>query len=217
MEMIDISVWMNSFLQALDKAFGERVWFVGLQGSYARAEATENSDIDLVVILDEATVADIAVYNSLLDSMTHRELICGFFSGRNELMNWEPSDLFQFYYDTVPIRGSLDQLLPLLDRSAVSRAIKIGLCNIYHACVHNMLHEKSSDALKALYKSACFVVQAICYAQNGNYIRRLNDLLQFAAKDEQEILATFLHLKNGESVDFQSKSELLFNWCRKRL
>ena len=43
---------MDEFLQALDRAFGERVWFVGLQGSYGRGEATETSDIDVVVILD---------------------------------------------------------------------------------------------------------------------------------------------------------------------
>ena len=50
--MIDISAWMNNFLQVLTERFGQRVWFVGLQGSYGRGEATEGSDIDAVVILD---------------------------------------------------------------------------------------------------------------------------------------------------------------------
>ena len=39
--MIDINNWMNIFLQKLEETFGERVWFVGLQGSYGRGEATE--------------------------------------------------------------------------------------------------------------------------------------------------------------------------------
>ena len=43
------------------------------------------------------------------------------------------------------------------DESAVNRAIKIGACNIFHGCVHNMLHEKSEDILRGLYKSAAFV------------------------------------------------------------
>jgi len=47
---------------------------------------------------------------------------------------WEPSDLFQFYYDTTPIVGSLDELLIKIDKEAVDRAIKIGACNIYHGC-----------------------------------------------------------------------------------
>ena len=52
-KMIDITVWMKNFLQTLNETFGDRVWFVGLQGSYGRGEATETSDIDVVVILDE--------------------------------------------------------------------------------------------------------------------------------------------------------------------
>ena len=110
--MIDISNWMNSFLKALNETFGDRVWFVGLQGSYGRGEATETSDIDVVVILDELSAKDIEAYNRMLNTLSHRELICGFLSGKDELLNWEPSDLFQFYYDTKPILGNLDALLP---------------------------------------------------------------------------------------------------------
>ncbi|MBQ4088461.1 MAG: nucleotidyltransferase domain-containing protein, partial [Clostridia bacterium] len=57
--MIDISSWMQSFLQALNETFANRVWFVGLQGSYGRGEATETSDIDVVVIMDELSSMDI--------------------------------------------------------------------------------------------------------------------------------------------------------------
>lgn len=57
--MIEITAWMNQFLKALNKNFGDRVWFVGLQGSYGRGEATESSDIDIVVILDELSPLDI--------------------------------------------------------------------------------------------------------------------------------------------------------------
>ena len=110
--MIDIKIWMENFLKSLNECFGERVWFVGLQGSFARGEATENSDIDVVVILDELSATDIINYNKMLDTLPHRELICGFLSGKKEILNWEPSDLFQFYYDTKPIKGSLDELLP---------------------------------------------------------------------------------------------------------
>ena len=46
--MIDISTWMNEFIQELDHTFENRVWFVGLQGSYGRGEATETSDIDVI-------------------------------------------------------------------------------------------------------------------------------------------------------------------------
>ena len=48
--MIDITNWIQSFLQVLNEVFANRVWFVGLQGSYGRGEATETSDIDVVTM-----------------------------------------------------------------------------------------------------------------------------------------------------------------------
>ena len=214
MEMIEINTWMNTYLQALNKSFGDRVWFVGLQGSYGRGEATEASDIDIVVILDEVTVSDMKTYHTMLDTLSHRELICGFLSGQREILSWEPSDLFQFYYDTKPIKGNLDALLLLLDDAAVNRAIKMGACNIFHGCVHNMLHEKSEEILRGLYKSASFVIQAICFKQTGHYMRHQKDLLETVASDERAIFNTFLGLKNGGMIDFQNMSESLFIWSQ---
>ena len=213
--MIDITTWMNDFLQKLNHTFENRVWFVGLQGSYGRGEATNTSDIDIVVILDELSAMDIQTYNNMLDTMSHRELICGFLSGKKEIMNWEPSDLFQFCHDTTPIKGSLDEVMAVIDESAVNRAIKIGACNIYHGCVHNMLHEKSEDILRDLYKSASFVVQAIAFKQTGNYISHQKKLPQVVSSDEQIIVETFMNLKNGETADFNLMSEALFAWAKK--
>ncbi len=212
--MIEITTWMNKFLQLLHTNFGERVWFVGLQGSYGRGEATETSDIDIVVILHEMSSVDIQSYNNMLDKLPHREMICGFLSGKDEILNWEASDLFQFYYDTKPIKGSLDELLLHIDHVAVNRAIKIGACNIYHGCVHNMLYEKSEEILRGLYKSASFVVQAICFKQTGNYITRQGDLLDIISTEEQAIVKIFLSLKNGGTVDFEKMSNTLFLWSQ---
>ena len=214
---MDITIWMENFLQRLNETFSNRVWFVGLQGSYGRGEATETSDIDVVVILDELSAADIQSYNAMLDTLSHRELICGFLSGKEEIMNWEPSDLFQFCHDTTPIKGSLDEVMAVIDESAVNRAIKIGACNVYHGCVHNILHEKSEDILRGLYKSASFVVQAIALKETGNYISHQKDLLQVVSSDERAIVETFLTLKNGGTVDFNLMSETLFAWSQKRI
>ena len=213
--MVDITTWMNDFLQNLNHTFENRVWFVGLQGSYGRGEATETSDIDVVVILDELSAMDIQTYNKMLDTLPHRELICGFLSGKDDIMNWEPSDLFQFYYDTTPIKGSLDEVLTVVDESAVNRAIKFGACNIFHGCIHNMLHEKSEDILRGLYKSASFVIQAIIFKQNGNYIKHQEELLRAVSSNERGIIETFLNLKNGGTVDFNSMAETLFDWSKK--
>ena len=213
--MIDITNWMSNFMQTLNKTFENRVWFVGWQGSYGRGEATETSDIDIVVILDELSAKDIQIYNDMLDTLSHRKLICGFLSGKNEIMNWEPSDLFQFCNDTTPIKGTLDEVFALIDENAINRAIKIGACNIFHGCVHNMLHEKSEDILRGLYKSASFVVQAIVFKQTGNYIKHQEELLKVVSSDELVIVENFMNLKNGGTVDFSLMSETLFDWAKK--
>ena len=213
-KMIDITTWMQNFLQELNKTFANRVWFVGLQGSFARGEATEKSDIDIVVILDELSATDIKTYNSMLDTLSNRELICGFLSGKDDIMNWEPSDLFQFCYDTTPIKGSLDEVMAVIDESAVNKAIKIGACNIFHGCVHNMLHEKSEDILRGLYKSASFVVQAIVFKQTGKYIKHQEELLTVATQNEKDIINTFLSLKKCGTVDFVPMSDTLFAWAK---
>lgn len=212
--MIDINIWTDNFIKALDKAFPDRVYFVGLQGSYSRGEATDNSDIDMVVILDKLSADDISNYDSMLDTLPHREVICGFLSGKDELLNWEPADLFQFYYDTAPIKGSLDELLNLIDESAIDRAIKTGACNIYHGCVHNMLYDKSEDILRGLYKGASFTLQAIAFKSTGKYIRKQTDLLSVLSAEDKVICETFLKLKSGGTVEFDAMSESLFSWAK---
>ena len=212
--MIDINIWMKKFVEKLNTTFGERVFFVGLQGSYGRGEATENSDIDVVVLLDELYSQDIATYDAMLDTLPERALVCGFLSGKGELMNWEPSDLFQFFYDTNPIVGTLDEIKSLIDKDAVERAIKSGVCNIYHGCVHNMLYEKSDEILKDLYKSASFVVQAIWFNETVEYVSKQRDLLNVVSPEERVIIETFIGLKNGSAVDFERMSENLFNWSK---
>jgi predicted nucleotidyltransferase len=213
--MINIDLWMKHFTELLEDTFGNRVYFIGLQGSYGRCEATESSDIDVAVILDQLTADDIKKYSHMIDTLTHREKLCGFLSGKDELINWEPSDLFQFYYDTAPISGTLDELLTIIDNAAIDRAIKIGSCNIYHGCVHNMLFEKSDDIVHGLYKSASFVIQAIVFKNTSKYIKHQKDLLEVVNNEEKEILNDFIALKNGAAVEFDTMSEKLFNWAGK--
>ena len=116
-----------------------------------------------------------------------------------------------------PIKGSLDELLAVIDGAAIDSAIKIGACNVYHGCVHNMLHEKSDDILRGLYKSASFVVQAIAFKQTGKYIKHQKDLLGVVSADERKIVETFLNLKNGGAVEFDAMSEELFAWAKKQI
>ena len=78
-----------------------------------------------------------------------------------------------------------------------------------------MVHEKSEDVLKGLYKAASFVVQAICFQQTGRYISQQKDLLEAVSPDEQAVLEHFMTLKRGGRVEFTEMSESLFTWSRR--
>ena len=212
--MIDIKAWIRLFTDKVEAVFPNRIWFIGLQGSYGRGEATNESDIDVVVILNELDIADLGRYRDMLDALPYREQICGFVSGRTELLNWEPSDLFQFYHDTTPIKGSLDALLDIITKDDARRAVRIGACNLYHALVHNFLHEKSDAVLRSLYKSAVFVIQAVHFCRTGEYIKSIGELRSAADMPEKAILETAGNLKSGGSVAFEPMTDALLNWTK---
>ena len=48
---MDIDTWMNDLIEQLRIGFKERLVLVGLQGSRARGEQREDSDIDVVVVI----------------------------------------------------------------------------------------------------------------------------------------------------------------------
>ena len=49
-EMFRVDEYISSLIELLKIAYGDRLLYIGLQGSYLRGEATENSDIDIMVV-----------------------------------------------------------------------------------------------------------------------------------------------------------------------
>ena len=215
--MIDTASLTDKFISALQNTFPDRVCFVGLQGSYARGEATESSDIDIVVILDNISCEDVRRYRTMLDTLPHRDLLCGFLSDADDLRNWEVSDLFQFYHDTKPIIGTLDDIIPPITDDDIRQSVRIGVCNIYHSCVHNLIYEKNPAILKGLYKAASFVIQALLYLRSGEYIARLQELVSKAEGIEKDIISAYIQIKNSGVSDFERLSDLIFNWSKKQI
>ncbi len=216
MEHFCIEKWVDQYVDAVRAAFGDRIWFIGLQGSWGRGEATSASDIDMVLILDTADYMDLKKYSQILDSLPYRDKACGFVSGCAELENWDKSDLFQFCNDTIAIYGSLDHLLESIKREDVIHAVKMGVCNIYHGCVHNAVHEKRSDLLQGLYKSAAFTLRAVAYLEKGIFARKQEDLLPLLNPKEQEILrqGALLQREKEHISDalFDTSAALLIRW-----
>lgn len=210
---------MKSYAEKAEETFGGRIRFIGLQGSYGREEASENSDIDVVLILDRLDAEDLKKYSDMLDTLPQRELVCGFVSGWGEIENWEAFDLFQFCHDTIPVIGSLDRLMEKIHREDVQRAVKIGACNIYHMCVHNMVHEKDAAILRELYKSARFTVQAVLYLQKGRYEKQRSRMIPLLHPQERKIMENEAKIRQildeGSCPDeeFAGLSDELLAWA----
>lgn len=196
-----IDDWIDELVPKIKNEFGDRVAFIGLQGSYKRKEANDSSDIDIVVILNELTMQDLKKYRAIISQMLYKEKACGFISGKSEIIGWEKSDLFQFYYDTQPIYGNIDYLLPLIDKADIKRAVKIGACNLYHACCHNFLYENSSEILSALYKSSFFILQAKYYDETKQYISSKTDLVKQLSGIDKEIMNICMDRKKLTAMD----------------
>ncbi len=208
--------FMTEFISAVKNTFKNRIVFIGLQGSRARNEETQNSDIDTVVILEKLLFDDLISYRETIKNLPHRDKICGFISGKNELVNWEKSELFQFYYDAVPYFGNLDFIKELITLEDIKHSIKTGACSIYHACCHNTLHENSNDILKELLKTAVITIQASVFLRSGKYVKYKKELLNYAKDEEKEIINYYLISRDTKekTLDFYIVSKALFNFSK---
>lgn len=211
----NIRHWMESFTRLLTGAFKERLLFLGLQGSYARGEATPQSDIDVVVLLDSMRPEDFLTYRDLCHNLPHRELLCGFVGGMDILSQWDKGELFWFCHDTVPYLGSLDAIASTITHEDIRRALHQGGCGIYHSAAHNLLHEKDPQMLRALLKSSVFLLRAKQFLSCGHYCGSQGELAALLLGDDAKLLAEAVSAKEnpGQTLDLTEVSSLLLDWA----
>ena len=58
--MIHVESYLSQLIEKMQQQFGSRLLYVGLQGSYLRGEATDNSDLDVMIVLDGLALSDLA-------------------------------------------------------------------------------------------------------------------------------------------------------------
>ena len=204
--MVDIEVWMGELAEKLTGRFGDRLLFLGLQGSYGRGEAGEDSDIDVVTVLDRVELADLDEYRGAVRGMPEGEKACGFLCGAAELKSWPKYDLCQLARDVRAYRGELGPLLPPLGREDLAQAAAIGASGIYHAAVHTYLYAPKDNwpgLLKEAHKGAFFTLRALYELRTGESVRAKRDLLPRLSGDEREILAySLLHTQEEPEAAF---------------
>ena len=206
--MLNMEEWMALYQETMLRCFGERVRFIGLQGSRARGEASENSDIDVVLLLDRLAPEDLEKYRRAAAGLPRRELLCGFVSGVSELKNWERGELFQFYYDTTPVLGRLEEILPPPGREDAARAVWAGSCALYHLCVHNGLHGRDMAVLRGAAKGVRCVLQAKYFLAEGTFLRRRRELEERLSPED----ALVWEVVTGGGKDLDRATALLLRW-----
>jgi len=217
----DIEKWLNIALEKLQKTFSQKLLFVGLQGSYNRGEATSESDIDLVVILEELNFEDLKLYRSIINNLPNKEKACGFISGKQELQNWSKSDLFQFFYDTKPLYGNLENIIQPPVKEDIRQSIKVSCENLYHASVHSFVHSVNySEDLKSLYKLTFFILQSKYFIENNLYIKTKKELLECLKETDYEILNTCINTKefgSKDKIELECLYKKLIAWSLKNI
>lgn len=218
---IKIDEWLNLAIEKLQKSFKEKLLFVGLQGSYNRGEATPESDIDLVVILDKLSFEDLKEYRKIIDEMSNKELACGFISGKKELQNWSKCDLFQFFYDTKSLVGNLEDIIQPPSIEDIKKSIKTSSETLYHAAVHSFVHSTNYAVdLQSLYKMTFFILQAKYFVENNIYIKTKKELAECLNNADREILDVCI---NRKQIDSNNENELenlykkLIDWTSQKI
>lgn len=215
--MFSVKDYINDLTELLCRKFGSRLLYVGLQGSYLRGEATETSDIDIMVIIDELTIEDLNSYRDIIASLESPEKSCGFICGKAELANWNPLEIFHLLNGTEDYYGVLQELVPVYTKSDIRNFVKMSLNNMYHEICHRYIHadlNKNIAKLSGTYKGTFFILQNLYYLEHGKFIHTKAELLPLLSGKNHAVLKRAVELNNGIAHDFSESFELLFTWCR---
>lgn len=209
---LDIDSWMSELIEKLKETFGSRLLFVGLQGSRARGEERETSDIDSVVVIDGLDAPDIDRYRSIIQSMPEAQLACGFIGSPQVLASWPRYDVFNLVMDTKPLFGSLDFMSTDFDRADARLSAKAGASEIYHALAHTLAFDPHSlpQVVESCLKSAFFVMRSMRFADAGEYPASRAQMKAIASPEERTFLDAY---DSAVLVDSQEMASSLLSWA----
>lgn len=218
--MVDIDKYIKQLSAQLADQFDSRLLYIGLQGSHLRGEATENSDIDIMVVIEDLCVSDLEHYRTIIHSMEYADKSCGFICSKSDLANWNPMEICHILHTTKDYYGVLSELTPAYTAQDVKNFVKLSLNNLYHEICHRYIHSdrhKNITVLPHTYKSVFFILQNLYYLRHGNYIATKSELLKLLEGKDRDVLAYSIQLNSGLPYNFEKCFQLLFTWCQETL
>ena len=215
--MVDVDQYLKDLISECKNAFSDRLLYVGLQGSYLRGEANEDSDIDIMVILDHFSVEDMDAYRSVLKRIGHYERSCGFICGKDDMARWNPLEVCQLIHTTKDLYGALADYLPDASREDEINYVKLSVGNLYHGLCHRYIHsdrEKNLRKLRDSGKELFFLIQNLYYLESGEFAATKNALKNLVS-DEDRAMLSLAELPEG--YDFDKAFRCVFQWCQNAL
>ena len=212
--MFDLDKYLADLIMNCRSAFGERLLYVGLQGSWMRGEAHENSDIDIMVILDGFSVRDMDTYRGILKGIGFYEKSCGFICGKDEMKRWNPLEVCQLRQTTKDLVGVLTDYLPPATREDEINYVNLSLGNLYHELCHRYIHanrDKNAAKFRGTCKSVFYLIQNLHFLESGHFILRRKDLKEAAAEEDRIVLEM---AELPDVYDFDQAFSFLFDWCQ---
>ena len=212
--------YISRLIHQLKAAFQQRLIFVGLQGSYLRGEATEHSDIDVMVVLRDLTADDLTTYRNVISALPSSDKSCGFICGLEELQHWNPLEICHLLHTTKTYYGQLEAIIPSFTRQHVCDYVKLCVGNLYHELCHRHVHasaQESRDALPGACKQVFFILQNLHYAEHNNFLSTHKELLAALSGEDRLVLQTALLIGGGAAFDDDEAFSLLLGWCQKAL
>ena len=218
--MIDSESYIQQLIELLIKQFGKRMLYVGLQGSYLRGEANQNSDIDIMVIIDALTVSDLESYRRIICSMDHAEKSCGFICSKDDLINWNSLEICNLLHTTKDYFGVLREFIPEYTEDDIRIFVKLSVNNLYHELCHRYIHAEydiNYFQLPATYKGVFFILQNLYFLKHNEFVGTKAELMMQLQGKDREVLKHAIDLANATEYDFKESFELLFSWCQETL
>ena len=215
--MVDIDLYLKDLISACKSVFSKRLLYVGLQGSYQRGEANENSDIDIMLILDRFSVKDMDTYRSILMKIGHYEKSCGFICGKDDMARWNPLEVCQLQHSTKDVFGTLSDYLPAATRLDEIDNVKLGVGNLYHELCHRYIHSDRESNIRKLRdcgKAAFFLVQNLHYLESGVFAATKKELKDLVPGEDRFMLQLS---ELPQDYDFDKAFRCAFQWCQDAL
>ncbi len=218
--MFEIDEYMEELIKRLKEAFGERLAYIGLQGSYLRKEETDHSDIDVMAVIDNLSVEDLRIYRQTLVTAGNFEKSCGFICSRADLEHWNPLEICHLLHTTRDYYGELKNLVPSYSMEDERNYVRFSLNNLYHEICHRYIHadrEHNVSKLPITCKSVFFIMQHLYYLKSGHFIPTKQELLACVRDDDKTVLELSISVQQQKDYDFDRAFSALFCWCQRAL